>query len=787
MQIKENRVIKIQTGIFVAMFLSVIMLLVLGEIFMGREDPTQSGTCTQLEANWEWVHEDGIRESVELPGSCQAERNKVLRLETTVPALQEDTWICMRASQQDMRIYVEDELRSEYTTKGTRIFGDNSSSAFVFARIFQEDGGKSLAVELLSDSEYAGFLNPVYIGDKYDIVREMIDECALVLLVSVYMLILSSAAILIGCILRIAFKISGGIIHLGVGTLSISLTMLVQSRVRQFFLPNSSIAAHVGFLLTALIAYSFIAYINIIQKGRYEKYFKWLSWGVLGNFILDILLEVFDIWHLDETMFLTYGIIVVMVLLIGVTIIRDICKGRSREYGELIVGLVAMIVMTLWETYLNFVPEVPLHGGVGLSMGLIVLLFMAGIKAARDIMHSEREKQVAILAGEAKARFIANMSHEIRTPINTIIGMNEMILRENKDETVAEYAGHVQNASKLLLGLINDVLDFSKIEAGKMDILETEYQLSDMLTDVINGTQMKTDVQGLQLQVQVDEKLPSVLQGDELRIRQILNNLLSNAVKYTKEGAIALTVRGIYREEQFLLQMSVEDTGMGIKPQDIDKLFNSFQRLEEKRNHFIEGTGLGLNITKQLVELMGGSIEVKSEYGKGSCFTVTIPQKVVNASCIGNPKEAHRIESAVKTEDREGLYAPWAKVLVVDDNNMNLAVVKALLKRTEIQLTMAHGGMECVELCKQEKYDLILMDHMMPDPDGIETLHMLQGDARNPNQNTPVIVLTANVIAGASEMYVAEGFVDYLSKPIVAEELEDMLRKHLKKEKQEQI
>ena len=783
---KEDKILRIQKFIFAAMLFSVIMLFALGEILMPRENPTESGSCRQAEVTWEWVHTDGTREVVQVPGRYEGERNKPFRLETTVPVYETDTWLCMRASQQDMRIYVEEQLRKEYTTKETRLFGRNSASSFVFCRILREDAGKTLAIELTSDSEYAGFLNAVYIGDKFDIAREMVRECTLVLLVSLYMLILSTIAILIGCILRVGYNTSVDITYLGLGTLALSIAMLSESRIRQFFLPNASVASHVGFLLTMLVPYPFIVYMNRIQKNRYKKIYEILSWIIIGNFALSNLLEMLDLWNLEDSVTISYVLIVVMVLLMGITIIWDMIKGRAREYGELLVGFIAMIVVALWETYLNFVPQSSLHGGIALSFGLIILLFVAGFKAARDILSMENEKKVAILASETKAQFIANMSHEIRTPINTIIGMNEMILRENQNEEVAEYAENVQNASKLLLGLINDILDFSKIEAGKMDILNEKYHLSGMLSDVIKGTRMKADMKGLVLQVQVDEKLPSVLRGDEIRIRQILNNLLSNAVKYTKEGTISLTVQGVYEQEQFCLQMQVEDTGMGIKTQDLHKLFTSFQRLEEKKNRFIEGTGLGLNITKQLVELMGGSIAVNSEYGKGSCFLVTIPQRVEDATPMGNPEEARRRELAGKTEKAECFRAPWAKLLVVDDNNMNLAVVKALLKRTEVQLTLAHGGGECLELCKKEKFDLILMDHMMPAPDGIETLHLLREDESSPNQDTAVIVLTANAIAGAAERYMAEGFGDYLSKPIVAEELEDMLRRFLKSKKQEQ-
>lgn len=785
MKTKEKKVTRVLNISFAIMFFSVVFLLVFGELFMPVEDPTDSGECVLLEADWERVFTDGTREKIELPGQCEAKRGEVVRLETILPKEQSGTWFCMRASQQDMRIFVGDELRKEYSTKGTRLFGKNSVSAFVFFEIEKEDAGKVLAIEIVSDSEYAGFLNEVYAGDKYDIVNTFIKQCFVVIFISVCMFLLSAITVFIGCILRFVYKISADIIYLGLGILQLSLAMITESRIRQFFLPNASVAGYVGFLLTILIPYPFMVYVNRIQKRRYERMYRILSWGVVINFVVSTMLQLFNIWELADSMVISYAIIVIMVIVMAATIILDIKRGRLREYGVVVFGFLAMIIVSIWEVYITFVPESPYYGGVALSVGLIILLFMAVFKTAKDMIAVEQEKQIAIAAGAAKAKFIANMSHEIRTPINTIIGMNEMILRENHEEAVEEYAKNVQNASKLLLGLINDILDFSKIEAGKLDILETDYYLSKMLTDVITGMQIKAENKNLKMSVNIDESLPSVLKGDEIRIRQILNNLLSNAVKYTKQGTVTLNVNGIGAREDFVLCIAVQDTGMGIKAEDVDKLFDSFQRLEENKNRYIEGTGLGLNITKQLVELMGGSIEVKSEYGKGSCFTVKIPQKIMNEAVIGKLEDAYQRDGVIEAVEKTKLYAPKAEVLVVDDNEMNLSVAKALLKRTAIKLTLAQSGTECLELCRSNRYDLILMDHMMPEPDGIETLHILRKDTHSLNRNTDVIVLTANAIAGVAEQYIEEGFTDYLSKPIVAEKLEDMLRKHLPEDKLE--
>lgn len=787
MEIKEKRMISSLKIIFGIMVLAVLLLLVFGELYMPAEDPAEGGECVQLNTGWERVYPDGSREEITLPVQCDANRGEVVRMEMILPQNQSDTWFCMRASQQDMHIYVEDELRKEYTTKETRLFGNDSASAFVFFSVTDEDAGKVLAIETVSNTVYTGLLNEVYMGDKYDIVAIFIKECTPVIFTSFCLLILSAITFLVGCVLRFIYHKSVNITYLGLGVLQISLMMITESKIRQFFLPNSSIAAQVGYLLTMLIPYPFVIYVKRIQKGRYEKVYKVLLLCVAANFVLSVLLQLLNIMDFADSSVTSYGLILVMVMSAAVTILLDIRKDRIAEYGEVIVGIVVMIIAAVWETYITFAPGTSYDGGVTLSIGLIILLLMAGIKTARDIQEAENEKQIAILAGEAKAQFLANMSHEIRTPINTIIGMNEMVLRENEDEEIAEYARNVQSASKMLLGLVNDILDFSKIDSGKMTIVETEYDVSKMLVEAVKAVQIRADKKNLKLCVNLEEDLPSVLKGDEIRIRQILDNLLSNAVKYTHEGTIFLTVKAERSLNQFMLSISVEDTGIGIKAEDMEKLFDSFKRLEERRNRHIEGTGLGLNITKQLVDLMNGRIEVKSEYGKGSAFTVKIPQCIVNETPIGTLEDAWE-KNAVSSPKTEGhLYAPEAEVLVVDDNKMNLNVVKTLLRRTAIRLTLANSGTECLELCRDKRYDLILMDHMMPDPDGIETLHLLRNDEKSLNRETKVIVFTANAIVGMDDSYKKEGFADYISKPIMAGELENMLYRHLPDEKRKTL
>ena len=389
-------------------------------------------------------------------------------------------------------------------------------------------------------------------------------------------------------------------------------------------------------------------------------------------------------------------------------------------------------------------------------------------------------------ASEAKSNFLANMSHEIRTPINAVLGMDEMILRECEDESILRYASDIDSAGHQLLALINDILDFSKIESGKMEIHPAEYEMFSIINDCYNMINMRARKKNLDFKVENDPNLPSYMIGDEVRVRQIIMNLLTNAVKYTKDGYVKLSIsRRDVDEDHIILHVEVKDTGSGISKENQEKLFFSFQRIDEIKNRNIEGTGLGLAITKKFVDLMNGEISVISEVDEGSTFIVDIPQEIASKTPMGDFASRYnkRADTTSRKKGGDMFTAPDARVMVVDDVKMNLNVVRLLLKNTKIQVDMASSGKECLQLSMLKSYDVILMDHMMPEMDGIQTMHELKKVKNGLNFKTPVIALTANAIVGVEEMYRKEGFVDYMSKPIKGENLENMLMKYIPKEK----
>lgn len=406
------------------------------------------------------------------------------------------------------------------------------------------------------------------------------------------------------------------------------------------------------------------------------------------------------------------------------------------------------------------------------SIMLSLLIFLV---VAVFCTTSFRNRIKSIRASKAKSIFLANMSHEIRTPINGILGMNSIIMKDVKDKNLREYAVNVQNAGMSLLSIVNDILDISKIESGRMILKSSSYDLFNVLSDCFNIASPKASAKNLRFSLDCDPDIPSGLWGDEVRVRQIINNLLSNAIKYTEYGDISLQVNytpvvskePLSANNSVILNIVVKDTGVGIRPEDLPDIFGSFQRVNQKKNRDVEGIGLGLNLTKQLVEMNGGRISVRSQYGEGSTFMVSIPQIVLNAEPIGDFSIRYRQQVSSNNEQVENIFAPNARILVVDDINLNLKVFRGLLRETKAKVDTAMNGAQCLDMVKSKHYDLIFLDHMMPVMDGLETFERMKALGVNSlNANTPVIMLTANAVVGAKESYMKSGFTDYLSKPV---------------------
>ena len=461
---------------------------------------------------------------------------------------------------------------------------------------------------------------------------------------------------------------------------------------------------------------------------------------------------------------------------------------------ELVGGLFLSFAGLLVAFYLSYRnPDVvlPVHGRlydyidsflailmVGCFIGIVVQVRTLTYNREKKLAEEQKTELEQVV--HSKDTFFANMSHEIRTPINTIIGLNEMILREDISDEIAENAINIQNASKMLLTTINDILDLSKLESGKMEIIPTQYEVSSMFSDLVNLIWIRAHQKELEFKVDIDPNIPSMLYGDEVRIKQVITNMLTNAVKYTETGSVTLSAKAErISPVTILFRISVIDTGKGIRKESLEDLFRSFKRVDETVNRNIEGTGLGLSISKQLLDMMGGEISVDSVYHKGSTFTIELQQDIVNSRPIGMIDFAAQKQLGNREKYKQAFVAPDAKVLVVDDNDMNRMVAKKLLRGTKAKVETVGSGKECLEKTAGETYHVIFMDHMMPDMDGEETLKALRAQTKGFCQKVPVVALTANVMANADQIYQEMGFDGYLAKPINAALLEASLLKYV--------
>ena len=517
-----------------------------------------------------------------------------------------------------------------------------------------------------------------------------------------------------------------------------------------------------GILLAVVANYLLMPTLFFVEGGKESAMPVWLLLASLFTFL------IVEGWP-------CYVIYIGNVIMAGILLYRD------YTYPELVHRMASRQLE--YEDYFYGIAFVALTFGV-------IFKFQGNLYENKRKELEQKEEELIKMnldlekANEAKSVFLARMSHEIRTPINGVIGMNEMILRESSERSILNYASSIEIASNTLLSLVNDILDFSKIESGLMKIIPDEYDVFLFIRSCYTMLDMRAKGKGLKLKLVYNEKLPEKLNGDEVRIRQIATNLLTNAVKYTDTGTITFEVDYIKKEDSRIdLILRITDTGRGISEEGLEGIFESFRRADERQNRNIEGTGLGLAITKQLVDLMDGSISVKSQQGRGSEFTVVIPQTLASSRPMGDFWARFSATTGTGENYEESFTAEDASILVVDDVPVNLQIIKLLLKKTKINVDMAASGEECLEKYRENQYDMVFLDHMMPQMDGIETIVELQKTEKYKEKKTPIIILTANAIQGADKEYMAVGFSDYMTKPVQAQELEKMLIKYLPEEK----
>lgn len=738
--------------------------------------------CDYIEG-WEVQTADGSRKEISLPADIETDGEGYVTIVKTLPSsMQEAEAILIYGYRTAITVYIDGEERAVLDTADSRAFGRTTPEAMLVVKLLSTDAGKEITIRY-HGAENAKTLKvrSIFHGTQEGIYsylnREYMPSFIFVCLIAALGLLL--------VFLDIVFQAMRGwhsnLGYLGASALLLAGLQISGNEIRQIFFPNLTALEFLTRIIVFILPVPMALLNNAIQKKRYNRYYLSVCALFLVNTVVGVVLQLFNIIDLYDMTGVFYGIVIIHFTFVIVTMIKDVKDGYGRELRAFFIavtlsifcGVLSFILMNmLWLSNMAS-PSLVYNAGF--------LFYVAVIAYAdvRELIRRNREREQAIYANQAKSTFLANMSHEIRTPINGILGMNELVIRECQDEKIKGYAYQIQDSGQVLLSLVNDILDFSKIESGKMEIIPVEYRMCSLVNDLVGMIKVRAEKKNLTLQLKIQETIPDGLYGDEVRLRQVIINILTNAVKYTDKGQITLEMSGEYiGEDEIDLRVCVADTGKGIKEEDKEKLFTAFERLEEKENRNIEGTGLGLALSQRILHKMGSELEVESVYKEGSTFFFTIRQGVTDHTPIGDFQKKYQQSLGKRKAYQTSFMAPQASVLAVDDNHVNLKVLSGLLRSTQMQIDTASSGAQCLEMVQNKSYDLVLLDHLMPEMDGIETLRKM----REMGIIVPVIALTANAIVGAKETYIQAGFQDYLSKPLNAYELEEMVRKYLPEE-----
>ena len=737
----------------------------------------------------EWIIEnpDGSQSAFRMPTSIYLLDGEEITVSTILPDTVDDGEYLALNTGKSFVAYMDGKEIYRFDNTGSILPGRITKSIIVPIQLEENYANKPLTVVFTNGKYERGSINTAYIGSLMGIEILLVKSFALQFVMAV--LIFIAAIVTIGIFLYIEKRDGrkAPLIHLAEGVLCITAWIIFDSPLFQLVFGKYYFDGVIGFMLVVVMCYPFLLYFDEISEYRSHMIFVVCETVIVINYIVLTLLHVTNILSYDKVLVYVDLMLVVYIVAIIACTIRNYFAGKDKQHKNVIRGVVGLgafsvleIIITILNANMPFKIDI---GGLFVLVGVIILLFFAILDQVKVFDILRQETQNAIAATRAKSDFLASMSHEIRTPINAIMGMNEFVLRETDQESVRDYARDINSASENLLRVVNDILDFSKIESGKLEIINDEYDLGELIYDVTSLVNMRAEDKGLKLGISIDESLPTKLYGDDKRVREVITNILNNAVKYTDEGFVKLAINGERHDRTMVLNIVIEDSGQGIMQEDLDKIFYGFSQVNVKKNKNVEGTGLGLSITKQLVELMDGTISVESEFSKGSVFVVKLPQQIVSDEKMGDYHLHRHASSGKAAEESRMIELSDVEVLVVDDTALNLKVISKFLGELKASVTCATSGEQMLKLVTENRYDIILLDHMMPNMDGIETLEASKALGNNLCKDVPVVALTANAILGAKEMYIEAGFDDYLSKPIKMSDLSDLLVKYIPNEK----
>ncbi len=744
-------------------------------------------------------------EVADLPYYPESAAGDVIRLKMQLTSKYKGKNIIFLTADKWFTVYLDDKVIYEFGTWDYRLFGHTPGSNMNFVQLPRDWDNGELVIEMESYYDnFASYLTEMYYADRDVAILETFRSnigklgCSVVLLFCGILLIILS-------VVQIFTKLpSDGLPMLGGLLIAAAIYYGVETKVLSIMYGNQTLYSYFVFATIMMFPVLLLNYYIAANEVKFTRLFKIMLPVSYLNVAVQIVFQLLDIVDFLELATLAHVVMYLSVMLVEAEYIYQLISTKDRSLILEITAMASILIgggADLAMTRVIRVGDLGRYSRIGtMFFGLLMVFVHIRRIAANSKRRAEESLEIikkhneelqiseqrAEAANKAKSDFLSQMSHEIRTPINAVLGMNEMIIRESNDEKILEYASTVRDSGNALLSIVSDVLDITKIESGKLEIENRPYDLYAVIHDCYNMIKDRMSKKEFDLFFTVDEMLPSVLNGDAAKIRQLIMNLLTNAVKYTEEGSVELVIIGEDAGDDIILHIIVKDTGIGIDEANLNKLFTKFQRVDIEHNQTVEGTGLGLAITKYITDAMGGTVGVSSEYGKGSTFRIQVPQGVVERKPIGEvdfERKNTGIED-IKHIEKEIFTAPNARILVVDDVETNLMVFASLLKKTKMQIDKARSGFECLDLVHKNKYDIIFMDHMMPEMDGVETYKNMcaEGDEAL-NATTPVVMLTANAISGVKEEYLDEGFADYLSKPIKVDQLEEVILNFLPADK----
>ena len=776
-QINDNTVL---TGILYVFLLAVLIFAIIYSLIAPEQNQLgDARECIYLQ-NWSVVSQGERVDTVTLPVNVPTDEDGYVIIERMLPdVLDETDSLLIYGHRTSIAVFVEAEERAVLDTSDTRLFGETTPEGMLVVPLSAVDSGKSLVIRYHGDgSEEMLTIRSVIYGTRENIYGYL-NHKYLPSLIFVFMIAaVGIVLVIVGAFFRMFRDWNGNFGYLGTSAILTAVMQISGNEVRQLFFSNLTAMEFVKRTLILVLFVPMALMINSIQRRRYNILYSAVCVLLLLNAAICILLQlshIEDIYNMTISYYCIAGIFVILVI---VTLIKDVKAGYGKELQSLIAAISLLVIFGVLSIILMNIPSFSDQNSPSIiyNAGYFFYVGIIGFSDLNELARKNRERDQAVYASQAKSVFLANMSHEIRTPINGILGMNEMIIRESEEEQIKTYAYQIQDSGNILLALVNDILDFSRIESGKMEIIPVEYKMSTLLNDLINMVSIRAKKKNLTLNLNIQENIPDGLYGDEVRVRQVVTNLLTNAVKYTAKGQITLHMHGqMVSEEEIDLEIAVSDTGQGIREEDKERLFTAFERLDEKENRSIEGTGLGLALCSRILAMMDSELSVESVYGQGSVFSFKVRQGIRENVPIGDFKKRYKQSLGKRKTHIAQFKAPEARILAVDDNAVNLRVLVGLLRTTQMQIDTAASGAEALQLMKDNSYHLLLLDHLMPDMDGIETLQ----HAREDGITTPAIALTANAVSGAKENYIRAGFNDYLSKPLDADSLEQVVMNYL--------